>query len=155
MPPVSRRFSGLERFIVAAVKAEPQSVLMPPDTAEKVIVEYVNPPPWNVLTLDVPVKLSVDELALNVKLVVVPASHTVPTPVIVHVPFPRFIVRVPVPEMLTVPTVKLGLLVAKVSVPVKAPHVRDVTPVNVAAAVTVPPPEPPSNVTVSAAPGTL
>jgi hypothetical protein len=90
---------------------------------------------------------------VKVKLVAVDVSHTVPVPVRVHVPDPIASVLAPVPEQLNVAIVGLLLFVAKVRVPVKAPIVTEVT-LKFTLTVTVPPPEDPSKVTVSPAPGT-
>lgn len=100
----------------------------------------------------------VEELALNVSPVVVAIVHKV-APLVadrVHVPFPRLSVRVPVPLPLwplTPVMVTLLLLALKSSVPVKAPVVSPWM-VTVVLTVTVPPPDEPSKVTVSAALGT-
>jgi hypothetical protein len=75
-----------------------------------------------------PLKLIVDELALNVKPVVVPILNAVPLADSVHRPLPRFIVLVPVPLPLNpvLPlSVTLLLLALKSSVPVNAPQVID------------------------------
>lgn len=123
--------------------------------------EYVRLPPANVLVLALaalPVREITDEFALNVRFVVVPISQMVALPVAdsVHVPLPRFIVLVPLPDPLNAAeavSVMLGLFALKSKVPVNAPHVSDVMvllALIVAATVTVPPPDEPSNVTVSA-----
>lgn len=102
----------------------------------------------------------VELLALNVRPVMVAMSQTVPfTPVIVNVPEPRLIVRVPVPDPEKVLIVILGLLVAKSNVPVKFPVPVKVIPEIVLvppieeATVTTAAPEPPSNIAISAVPG--
>lgn len=116
---------------------------------------YVRPVPQpNVLVLDCAADTTIVEVpALNVRLVEVLQSQTVPNAAeMVKVPLPRFSVRVPVPEFENaVVNVTLGLLTLKSSVPVNAPMVSVVNdfPLMVVSTVTVPPPEEPSNVTLS------
>lgn len=79
----------------------------------------------------------------------------VPFVLIVHKPFPRFIVLVAVPEPLNpvvLLSVTLLLFALKSSVPVNAPHViawQEIFPVTV----TVPPPDAPSKIAASFTPG--
>lgn len=102
------------------------------------------------------VKLMVDVPALHVRPVVVAICHRFAElfPVIVNVPLPRLIARVEVPEPLNVKSVGLLLFTEKSIVPVYVPHER-VRILKLVFTVTVPPPEDPSNVTLSATPGTV
>jgi hypothetical protein len=80
-------------------------------------------PPCHVRATPFPLK-TIDAL-LNVAVTFVPfIRRTLPVvPVIVHVPLPMLMVRVPEPEKSTVPAVTLLLLVLKSSVPVKLEQV--------------------------------
>lgn len=81
--------------------------------------------------------------------------HSVPVLVRVQVPLPRFSVLVAEPVPLKLPvSVTLLLLAEKSSVPVCAPQVSDMI-ATVVLTVTVPAPELPSNVTLSAEVGTV
>ena len=104
-----------------------------------------------------PENANVAVLADKVRLVVVPQSMNPPefVPVKLKVPEPRFMVRVPVPELFQpfVLIVGLLLLVAKSSVRPMAPVVNDWI-VKSVFTVIVPAPELPSIVTVSPEPGT-
>lgn len=85
-------------------------------TVSEVVTENVNTPPlvfaaivmmfqvsfaWNVrVEVVVALKMTVEELALNVRLVVVVALMTLPVvPVIVQVPLPKLSVLVPLPDI--------------------------------------------------------
>jgi len=158
--------------VSAAIVMAPEKVIVPADVlASSLMLLYVHVlPPLHVAPEDrlrppdtFVANSIVDELALNVRLVVVVIVHE--PPLSSHVPLPKLRVLVAVPVLLKVPVrVTFGLLALKSSVPVNAPIVRDIivtTPEpfgqlaeDAPHTVTVPPPEVPSNVAVSAEVGT-
>lgn len=104
----------------------------------------------------VPVNVMVDEEASRVRPVVVPIFHVVLVGS-VYVAVPSLIVLVAEPDALKLPltSVILLLLMLLSQVPVNAPIVIEMTEiVPPKFSVTVPPPDDPSNVTVSEDPGT-
>lgn len=118
---------------------------------------YVCPPPARVRLLEAPAKATVAFENVAVRFVVVVTSKIVPVfPVIVHVPLPMLMVRVPEPLKLTkLVKVIFGLLVLNANVPVNAPAVRlrKLMLLIVPSGVTTPPPDDPLNVIASPAAG--
>lgn len=156
-PEVNSTQSGPVRFNVPNVGV-PVILKAPPAVADKLRVPVVPPRPKLIKFASVPdpvkVRFTVPLAQLQVRFVVVDMDHNdVLVDVLFIVPVPQVNVRVPVPEPVNCPVdASVSVWPLRFNVPVKAPHVSVVRVGSIVMS-TVPPPDEPSKVAVSAAPG--